>query len=412
MPDPLRQGDAVVSYGHLGTVKDVRPHDPRKPYLVELPVGSLWTKHVARPPESCACDGSGPLYKTRHDVTAGVPPTAGAKRYNPQAPEVLRYAEALGHEDPYLFQRIQDQLTHLNQTEWRDPDRYFAGLTPEQLAAQHRDPHLMMLGSMAQQARDTVSSFRMPHEMLAQGIDLSLPTLARTPPEQIAPFISGGLQNTLAKQWHEYANHVMQHYGGDVRNIWADDPDYTTLRNRLSALNGLSDFKKVPMVADILRRWGKAGGGISGKGFEDTSHPVMDTHAIRMYSHLMTSDPNRRAWLQKYSSTANGLHALPYLFAFSRAVGRDPNLNHAPIWQMAQEHCKPGNEGGPQCQGCPLGASCATGMLRPEHREAMERYRGTAEEMIPRLSDEEMAADAEKKRATEQKKRQKQLVGV
>jgi hypothetical protein len=403
MSAPLGPGEAVVSYGYLGTVKDVRPHDPRKPYLVTLPVGSVWTKHVMRPPLTCACDGEAALYKTRQDRSTGLPLTPGVKGYDPRDPAVLAYAEALGHEDPYLYQRIQDQLTRINETEWRDPERYFQGLTPAQLEAQHRDPHLMLLGALAQQMRPAAESFRLPHELVAQGVDLSPRTLASTPPERIAPFIRGGIQNVVARHWHAYANHLMRHYGGDARAMWADDPDYTTLRNRLSELPAASDYKKVPMLIDILRRWGPEHGGISGRGFAGRSHPILDTHAIRMYSHMMTSDPDRRAWLDWHSQGGGIPLAIPYFYAFTHAVGDDPNLNHAPFWQLAQQYCKPAQRGGPQCQGCPVGASCATGMLRPEHREALERYRGDAERLIPRLSDE---------RASEAQRRQRQPAGV
>jgi hypothetical protein len=281
--------------------------------------------------------------------------------------------------------------------EFSQPERYFNGLTPEQAMEFAESPNHLMFGAALQSGRPDDEGWRTAYSLMQRGVDVSPSALANIPDEDFTnvpktegvmnsrgtmsgggkPILRGfpqqlnenglmGLEGSVAKNMKAYGKHVMTNYGGDVSNIWNDNPDYPTLHKRLAQLPYFGEWKKAPMTADLLARMGYVEPDESWHTDADPSmagphglgsHPTIDSHIARHFARMMTDNPAKQLYLTENASQgASAKHIVP----FARALHKNPAWAHPGWWQHARDTCKSGT---PSCEGCEFAPSglCAHG---------------------------------------------------
>lgn len=346
------------------------------------------------------------------------------------------------HPDPEHFYAPMKQLHAERNAFWDDMHNYMAGLDEDQLHENLSDPNMMLLGSIAQHKRNADEGWRVPHLLKRAGVDVSPHALAAMDPAELAqrlagpthpdrpyhtaedlaqaqdaarvarksgdkeaykeanaqadaiaahratenPPIATGLHNTLATSLHNYARHIVHNYGGDPRQIWADKPDRATLEQRLALLPALGDYKKVPMVSDIGERTGLF------PRSDQPTMPIIDSHINRLYSRLMTADPEQQDFLNSTSEKR-----VPFFTKWIQHGIPDATNQHAINWEFARDTCG-SNPGSLPCvrahspeeaaRNCRLYGMCATGHAN----QGQEMPEGYTSEGIPHKRGFDLAA--------------------
>lgn len=285
---------------------------------------------------------------------------------------------------------VQQTIAPIAQ-QFSQPETYFRRLSPDQAGQLAMSPNYLMLGSFLQTQRPDWEGWIAAHNALTGGLDYTPERLASADPAELENELRGvgtkGLEPTVAKQLVAYGKHVMSRYGGDVTKIWNDNPDYPTLHKRLSELPYFGEYKKAPMAADILARFGYVYPDDSWNTEGDPSlagphgvgtHPTIDSHVARHFARMMTADPQKQNYLMQNAQGG----AAKYIVPFARALHRDPAWAHPGWWEHAQTHCTSGNN--PACGDCAFAPAglCSHGA----QRLGLPQPRGWSDAHIPSLA--------------------------
>src|SRR5690348_12431779 len=170
---------------------------------------------------------------------------------------------------------------------------------PEADALLDSNPLALLLGMLFDQQFPMERAFAGRHPLSTRvGQDLDARQLADAEPEELARVFTGPpavhrYPQSMAQRTQTLCRYLVEHYDGDVANIWRDVPDGRELFRRLNALPGFGKQKAQIFVALLGKQrgvrpegWAEAAGGYGESGVHKSVADVVDGDslaAVRAY---------------------------------------------------------------------------------------------------------------------------------
>ena len=153
----------------------------------------------------------------------------------------------------------------------------------------------LFIGMLLDQQFPIERAFLGPHQLAQRlGFDLEPFDLARLPIEDLVQFFSEKpalhrFPKSMAERTHDLCQYLIDYYGGNPQDVWADLSDAAELHQRLLSLPGFGEKKAQIFIALLAKRfqvtpdgWEQFAGHYAGVGF----HSVADLDSPEALSQL------------------------------------------------------------------------------------------------------------------------------
>lgn len=333
-------------WGEWVTVKLARALGPLRGCVIEVHAGAAYVEAVAPALEARGAVVRAPLAGLRrgeqlawYDQT----PVPGSTPAPASAPAVARTPDTAA---------IVTALLAFGQSAAAEQQPPAPVFTPHESANRLilTDPFAFLLGVVFDQGVTAERAWEAPY-LLRQRLGHLDP--ARIAAEPHAVHAAIGLPPALHRyrektpQWvTEAAVKVMEDYGGDASQIWADQPTAAELRRRLDSFPGIGQKKAAMAVEILVRHFGVPVAELSG------SDIAYDVHVRRVLL---------RTGLAQRDDPA-------HMIAVARALHPErPGALDDPAWRIGRLWCHPSS---PECDSCTLNQVC------PQLKESAAAVRG------------------------------------